>query len=327
MEALKVYLRKVLKFLIEDDVGKKFFANSTAEIERRIESFVKVETAVAEIQNNTDKHYDNVYAGDKIVTVHELQNNISKTINWSRYFAHIFPEEVLAAVGDLSKMEVHVSIIEAIEKLEALSRNLPGQVFADFLQWRIILNYVGFLDDRFIDARFELDQFLQGAQKRSARWYECKSSVETVFSPILDAIYLQVLGVHVGYMDNLFNSTKWQKYYKDLYLNSTMNFPEMAKIATAWSFQENLLQLLEPIEIEFSGFIVNGFYYALRNSIVITAGLLQGAFFNTSFPRALNYGSLGNVIGHEITHGFDNNGRLHDGEGRVRDWWNNETEA
>uniref|UniRef100_A0A914DJC4 Peptidase M13 N-terminal domain-containing protein n=1 Tax=Acrobeloides nanus TaxID=290746 RepID=A0A914DJC4_9BILA len=154
MEALKVYLRKVLKFFIEDDVGKKFFANSTAEIERRIESFVKVETAVAEIQNNTDKHYDNVYAGDKIVTVHELQNNISKTINWSRYFAHIFPEEVLAAVGDLSKMEVHVSIIEAIEKLEALSRNLPGQVFADFLQWRIILNYVGFLDDRFIDARF-----------------------------------------------------------------------------------------------------------------------------------------------------------------------------
>ena len=59
------------------------------------------------------------------------------------------------------------------------------------------------------------------------------------------------------------------------------------------------------------------------------------------FFRALNYGSLGNVIGHEITHGYDNNGnffifclnffpilgRLHDGEGKVRDWWNNETEA
>jgi len=59
--------------------------------------------------------------------------------------------------------------------------------------------------------------------------------------------------------------------------------------------------------------------------IVVTAGLLQGPFYNASRPAALNYGSIGVVMAHEITHGYDNSGRLHDENGAVRDWWANST--
>jgi endothelin-converting enzyme/putative endopeptidase len=70
--------------------------------------------------------------------------------------------------------------------------------------------------------------------------------------------------------------------------------------------------------------IVNAYYHPLRNEIVFPAGILQPPFFWRDADDAVNYGGIGTVIGHEITHGFDDTGSRFDAAGALRDWWTEE---
>jgi len=70
---------------------------------------------------------------------------------------------------------------------------------------------------------------------------------------------------------------------------------------------------------------VNAYYDPTRNQMVFPAGILQQPFFNNSFPQEMNLGGIGMVMGHELTHGFDNQGRLYDGHGRLTNWWQPDT--
>ena len=70
---------------------------------------------------------------------------------------------------------------------------------------------------------------------------------------------------------------------------------------------------------------MNSYYNPVYNSINICAAILSGVVFNVSRPRYMNYGGLGFVTGHEITHGFDDQGSQRDGDGNVRNWWQPET--
>jgi predicted metalloendopeptidase len=66
---------------------------------------------------------------------------------------------------------------------------------------------------------------------------------------------------------------------------------------------------------------VNAYYEPTRNEIVFPAGILQPPFFDPEADDAVNYGAIGMVIGHEMTHGFDDQGRQYDEKGNLRDWW------
>lgn len=72
---------------------------------------------------------------------------------------------------------------------------------------------------------------------------------------------------------------------------------------------------------------VNAFYNGLMNQITFPAGILQPPFFDPNADPAVNYGGIGAVIGHEIGHGFDDQGRRYDETGRIRDWWTAEADA
>jgi predicted metalloendopeptidase len=72
---------------------------------------------------------------------------------------------------------------------------------------------------------------------------------------------------------------------------------------------------------------VNAYYNGLKNEIVFPAAILQAPFFNVAADDAVNYGAIGAIIGHEIGHGFDDQGRRYDGDGRLRDWWRPQDEA
>ncbi len=69
---------------------------------------------------------------------------------------------------------------------------------------------------------------------------------------------------------------------------------------------------------------VNAYYNPVNNEIVFPAGILQFPFFDFKADDAVNYGGIGAVIGHEMTHGFDDSGRQYDGDGTLRDWWTKE---
>lgn len=96
----------------------------------------------------------------------------------------------------------------------------------------------------------------------------------------------------------------------------------------AWA--EQLRRFPDPVDRRRWGWppqIVNASYSALMNQITFPAGILQAPFFDMHADAAMNYGAIGAVIGHEIGHGFDDNGRRFDAEGRIRDWWTEETNA
>ena len=70
---------------------------------------------------------------------------------------------------------------------------------------------------------------------------------------------------------------------------------------------------------------VNACYYASFNQIILPIGMFQLPFFNVKFPPAFNFGALGSIMAHELTHGFDNDGRKYDSFGNLVSWWNNAT--
>jgi putative endopeptidase len=81
---------------------------------------------------------------------------------------------------------------------------------------------------------------------------------------------------------------------------------------------------VDPHEWSMAPHVVNAYYHPLRNEIVFPAGILQAPFFTSDADDAVNYGAIGAVIGHEITHGFDDQGSRFDADGNVRNWWADE---
>ncbi len=98
----------------------------------------------------------------------------------------------------------------------------------------------------------------------------------------------------------------------------------------AWALADNLAELGRPIDPDAWFMLpqtVNAYYSPTRNEIVFPAAILQPPFFNLSADPAVNYGAIGGVIGHEIGHGFDDQGSRSDGDGNLRNWWTAEDRA
>ena len=92
--------------------------------------------------------------------------------------------------------------------------------------------------------------------------------------------------------------------------------------AFRWAYAvSKLVKPVDPEEWATTPQTVNAFYSATRNEIVFPAGILQPPFFDPNADSAINYGGIGGVIGHEMTHGFDDQGRKSDGHGVLTDWW------
>ncbi|XP_019757684.2 neprilysin-2 isoform X2 [Dendroctonus ponderosae] len=137
------------------------------------------------------------------------------------------------------------------------------------------------------------------------------------------------MSTHIAYPDEMLNDAKLEEFYEGLeldqnqYLRSILN---LTLFGTRFSFKR-LRQPVNKTDWITHGrpAVVNAFYSAIENSIQFPAGILQGVFFSADRPRYMNYGAIGFVIGHEITHGFDDQGRQFDKEGNLVDWWQEET--
>ena len=130
---------------------------------------------------------------------------------------------------------------------------------------------------------------------------------------------LAAFAVKIGYPD------KWRDYSAlDI---SRKSYVQNAMAAEAFEFQRTLGKIGKPVDRTEWGMTpptVNAYYSAAMNEIVFPAGILQPPFFSFTADDAINYGGIGMVIGHEMTHGFDDSGRQFDAEGNLRDWWTKE---
>ena len=131
---------------------------------------------------------------------------------------------------------------------------------------------------------------------------------------------LEKTNVKVGYPD------QW-KDYSSLNLTNAEGeasyFDAMINVA-AFEFAENIAELGEPVDKSkwyMSPQTVNAYYNPPYNEIVFPAAILQPPFFDFTADAAVNYGGIGGVIGHEISHGFDDSGADYDAYGNLVNWW------
>ena len=126
--------------------------------------------------------------------------------------------------------------------------------------------------------------------------------------------------VKIGYPD------KW-KDYGTLVIDPEKSYLENLRAASVWYVADNMSKLGKPTDKTEWGMppqMVNAYYNPTTNEICFPAAILQPPFFNPDADDAVNYGAIGVVIGHEMTHGFDDQGRLFDKDGNMNDWWTTE---
>ncbi len=131
---------------------------------------------------------------------------------------------------------------------------------------------------------------------------------------------LNTFTVKIGYPD------KW-KDYSSLTINPKLSYWDNIKRANIWYTEDSISDLGKEVDREewhMTPQTVNAYYNPTTNEICFPAAILQPPFYNSAADDAVNYGAIGVVIGHEMTHGFDDQGRQFDKEGNMSNWWTEE---
>ncbi len=131
---------------------------------------------------------------------------------------------------------------------------------------------------------------------------------------------LERMTVKIGYPD------KW-KDYSDIHIDPHKSYLENVCEASRWYVRDNYNKLGKPVDRDewlMHPQTVNAYYRPNTNDICFPAGILQPPYFDLDADDALNYGAIGVVIGHEMTHGFDDQGRRYDLTGNLNEWWTEE---
>ncbi|XP_034115606.1 neprilysin-2-like [Drosophila albomicans] len=167
---------------------------------------------------------------------------------------------------------------------------------------------------------------------------EMVTNIRNVFNEILDEVNwmddktrleaknkLHKMATYIGYPDELLDNEKLTKYYEKLeidpdnYLKSNL---ALNIFNTNYIFNKLRLPVNKTDWVDHAQSTdVNAFYSLEGNNIQFPAGILQGDFYNSNRPNYMNFGAIGYFIGHEVSHGFDVEGRQFDEEGNMRDWW------
>nr|XP_034338189.1 neprilysin-1-like isoform X1 [Crassostrea gigas] len=129
----------------------------------------------------------------------------------------------------------------------------------------------------------------------------------------------------IGYSAKIKNDTFLNEKYKGHEFNET-NYFDNVLLYSKLETKDNLQELPKPVDRSkwmMPPATVDAYYSPTKNQIMFPAGILQPPCYKNGYPQYLNYGGMGFVIGHEITHGFDDQGRQYDGAGNLKQWWSN----
>ncbi|KAK2183443.1 hypothetical protein NP493_312g05002 [Ridgeia piscesae] len=130
---------------------------------------------------------------------------------------------------------------------------------------------------------------------------------------------------NIGYPRWILNNTLLNAYYEMVHIDRNQYFNNVNHLTLttrrAIMTVVNTQDTLKSITWMSSPVTVNAFYYHQTNRIEFPAAMLQPPFYHKDYPKSLNYGKIGYFIGHEITHGFDNSGRLYNKDGEKENWW------
>uniref|UniRef100_A0A1B6E866 Endothelin-converting enzyme 1 n=1 Tax=Clastoptera arizonana TaxID=38151 RepID=A0A1B6E866_9HEMI len=131
----------------------------------------------------------------------------------------------------------------------------------------------------------------------------------------------------IGFPDFILDPVKLEEYYIDLEVHDNSYFENNIHV-NQFNLRKNLQNLgttVNKTRWNMTPPTVNAYYTPTRNQIVFPAGILQAPFFDITHQQSLNFGAMGVVMGHELTHAFDDQGREYDKYGNLHQWWNNKT--
>uniref|UniRef100_A0A663DZY9 Membrane metalloendopeptidase like 1 n=1 Tax=Aquila chrysaetos chrysaetos TaxID=223781 RepID=A0A663DZY9_AQUCH len=204
-------------------------------------------------------------------------------------------------------------------------------------RWRECVSYVNNNMENAVGAMYVREAFA-GESKRMVR--DLIDKIREAFIETLDELQwmdeaskekarekAMAIKEQIGYPDYILEdqNEKLDQEYANLNFSEHNYFENILENLRAGA-QKSLKKLRERVDQDIwiiGAAVVNAFYSPNRNQIVFPAGILQPPFFSKHQPQALNFGGIGMVIGHEITHGFDDNGRNFDKDGNMFDWWSN----
>ena len=239
----------------------------------------------------------------------------------------------------------------------------PGDLI-DWLAWRLVAQFAPYLHQEMVDLHFDFfGRTLTGTPELRTRWKRGVGFVESVMGEAVGKLYVErhfpeqakvqmdalVDRLLDAYRDSITTlawmseETKAKALEKLATFTPKIGYPEKwrdystltvsddvvanVEAASEFEFQRELAKIGRPIdraEWFMTPQTVNAYYNPGFNEIVFPAAILQYPFFEADRDAAANYGAIGAVIGHEIGHGFDDQGSRFDGEGRLIDWWTEE---
>lgn len=247
------------------------------------------------------------------------------------------------------------------DKLNAALKTTSISDWRIYLKAYSINTYAEVLSKPFVDAAFEFNKVISGQAVQKSRGEKMASAVDQLLGEALGQLYVKkyfteeakkrtldlvnnlqkALAARIDKLDWMSDSTKQKSKEKLFSMSKKIGYPdkwrdysnvnivkgkyfENVVSATLNNYQFQMAKLNKPVDRSewfTTPSTVTAYYNPYANEIVFPAAILQSPYFDNNADDALNYGGIGMVIGHEITHAFDDQGAQFDKEGNVKNWW------
>jgi putative endopeptidase len=266
-----------------------------------------------------------------------------------------------AAIGAPDFKQLNVTNPDFFKQVNATLESESLASLKTYVSWHVLNASAPWLSDSFVQANFKFSQNLTGQKEIQARWKRCvnltdrelgealgQRYVDVTFGPEAKARMLKMvdaleksLADDIHDLSWMTDETKKQAKVKLDAIRNKIGYPDVWRDyssvvinpndlignvarSNAFDSRREIAKIDKPLDRKEWGMTpptVNAYYSPSFNEIVFPAGILQPPFFDKSIDDAVNFGGIGLVIGHELTHGFDDQGRKYDPEGNLHDWW------
>lgn len=253
---------------------------------------------------------------------------------------------------------------EFYKGLNNLLNIAPIEALKNYLIFHIVNDDADYLSHDFVDAKFTFEKLLSGQTQMKERWKRVTSLVDSHLGDNLGQIYVQkyftaadkerinqlidniisTYAERIQQLDWMSDSTKQKAIVKLHAIVKKVGYPDKWKDYSSinitkddvianlrgtsqFEYNRSIAKIGKPVdrtEWQMTPPTINAYYEPTQNNINFPAGILQPPFYFSNGDDAVNYGGIGLVIGHEITHGFDDQGRQYDADGNLKDWWSAE---
>jgi putative endopeptidase len=314
------------------------------------ETVLRIETAIAKAQMDRTARRDPKTRDHKMSRADAVA--LAPNFHFDRYFQDM---------NAPSFTELNVGNPEYFKQMNAMLETESLESLKIYVKWHVLHASAPWLSQPFVDANFKFQQVLTGQKEIQARWKRCVSLtdrelgealgqryVDVAFGPESKARMLKMVDALEKSLDGDIQNLSWmsadtkkQAKVKLDAIRNKIGYPDVWRDyssvtikagdlignfqrTTEFESKRDIAKIGKPLDRKEWGMTpptVNAYYSASDNEIVFPAGILQPPFFDPKLDDAVNFGGIGLVIGHELTHGFDDQGRKFDPQGNLHDWW------